>query len=130
MPDVVPFPTRDVCPKHGMTDCSPLLNGCSYFVDENSLEESVENHPGGKGVPTQRRALLDAQKWSARIEIARDGYAEALAQCRELGLGNAEIARAVGKSETAIRMHFKRREAPTKLNEPDPLQLTIDDMDS
>lgn len=115
-----------VCPEHGIRDCSPLLNGCSFF--SQSLEESVENHPVGKRVPAQHRALLDAKKWATRIEIAREGYALSLAECRELGLTNTAIARAVGKSETAVRMHFRRREH-SDVVEVDPMQMTIDDMD-
>lgn len=75
----------------------------------DDAQTAVESHPAGKGVSDRDRALLDAQKWSARIDIAREAYAEALDRCREHGVGNTVIARAVGKSEAAIRMHFDRR---------------------
>lgn len=81
------------------------------FGAKSAIEEAVDRHPVGKAVPSSRRALLDARKWAARIDIAREGYAEALAECRRLGVSNVEIARMVGKSEAAIRLHFKRRDA-------------------
>jgi len=76
---------------------------------EALVRDAMESHPAGKGVSELDRARLEARKWSARIDIAREAYAEALSECRRLGLSNVEIARTVGKSEAAIRMHLKRR---------------------
>ena len=73
------------------------------------IEEAVGHHPAGKGVSEERRALLEAAKWSNRMSIARDAYGNALDRCRDLGLSNVAIARAVGKSEAAVRMHFARK---------------------
>lgn len=73
------------------------------------LDLAVEHHPAGKAVSERERALLEAKKWSSRVQIAREAYAEALAECRRAGLSNVAIARAVNKSEAAIRMHFGRR---------------------
>lgn len=80
-----------------------------FGPDSEGVEGAVSHHPAGKGVSAQQRSLLEVQKWSNRIDIAREGYAAALDACRELGLSNSAIARSVGKSEAAIRMHFERR---------------------
>jgi len=82
---------------------------CVIPVEFGGVEESVDRHPAGKAVPKSRQALLNARKWATRMDIARDAYAEALKECRRLGVSNVEIARAVGKSEAAVRMHFRRR---------------------
>lgn len=54
-------------------------------------------------------ALLDAEVWSSRIELAKSAYGSAVDRCLALGLTPTEIARAVGKTEAAIRMHRDRR---------------------
>lgn len=75
----------------------------------DEIETCVENHPAGKGVSERDRALLDAAKWSNRIDVARMGYGQALHRCRALGLSDRVIAEAVGKTPAAIRMHFGRK---------------------
>lgn len=76
---------------------------------EHLMDLSIQHHPAGSGVSEERRALLEAEKWSNRIEIAREAYGDALVCCKELGLTNATIAHAVGKSEAAVRMYVKRK---------------------
>lgn len=76
---------------------------------DRAIEKSMSEHPAGKGVSPEVRALLEAGKWAMRMQISRHAYAEALDTCRELGLSNKEIAEATGKSESAIRMHFERK---------------------
>lgn len=78
-------------------------------VGGDAVEEAIENHPAGKGVTPEQRALLEAAKWSNRVTIARRAYADALDRCRELGIPNTVIAHAVGKTEAAVRMHILRR---------------------
>lgn len=79
------------------------------FEEEDSIETAIENHPAGKGVSEREKALLDAQKWANRIDIAREAYGDALVRCSDLGLSNVRIARAVGKTEAAVRMYLKRK---------------------
>lgn len=74
------------------------------------IDDSVANHPAGSKLSKEQKAALeDAEKWSMRIEVARDGYEVALERCRRLHLSNATIAIRVRKTEAAIRMHFARR---------------------
>jgi hypothetical protein len=73
------------------------------------ISTAIENHPAGKGVSERDAALLEAEKWSNRVDIAREAYGEALAKCKELGIPNVRIARAVGKTEAAVRMYLKRK---------------------
>lgn len=54
-------------------------------------------------------ALEDAALWSNRIELSRASYGAALDRCEELGISPTTIARRVGKSEAAIRLHLRRR---------------------
>lgn len=57
----------------------------------------------------RERALQDAEVWSGRIDLAKSAYEAAVDRCLELGLGPTLIARRVGKTEAAIRMHRDRR---------------------
>ena len=76
---------------------------------EKALEAATKSHPSGKAVSEVDRALLEAEKWAKRIDIAREAYGESLARCKELELSNVRIARAVGKTEAAVRMYLKRK---------------------
>jgi DNA-directed RNA polymerase specialized sigma24 family protein len=57
----------------------------------------------------EEQCLKEAAYWNRQRSVATERYGEAVAACKELGLSNARIARAVGKTETAIRTFLKRR---------------------
>ena len=81
----------------------------SWLRVVDPISTAIENHPAGKGVSEREKALMEAEKWANRIDIAREAYGEALVRCHDLGLSNVRIARAIGKTEAAVRMYLKRK---------------------
>ncbi len=55
------------------------------------------------------RVRSELQSRRSEYELARENYREALGRAKDLGLANTVIARAVGTTEAAVRMYFKRR---------------------
>lgn len=59
-------------------------------------------------VEEREKALAALKHCKKRREQAADAYADALFNCVELGISNVVMARALGVSETAIRLYRKR----------------------
>lgn len=61
-----------LCPEHKQTDCSPLLNGCSYFVDgaERLMKAAFSGRPIEVEVEEARA------EWTQLCESAVDGPAD------------------------------------------------------
>lgn len=57
----------------------------------------------------ERQCLTEAIYWDQQRKVATQRYAEALVACKQLGLSNTLIAKALGKTEPAIRRFLNRR---------------------
>lgn len=91
-------------------DHSEFVDGCFRCdLSRAELSEAMEDHPAGKALSDGEKALLEVAKWSVRIEVANQEYDRCLKRCRELNLSNTVIARAIGKSEAAVRMRLGRK---------------------
>lgn len=77
-------------------------------VDFGGALEARESHPAGKGVSPRDRALLNAMKWSKRLDMAREEYVKAITESREQGWSYVQIGKAVEKTEAAVRRMIKR----------------------
>lgn len=60
------------------------------------------------------RALSDLTARAHELKVAKAAYEDALYEAKHLKLANTIIARAVGVSEAAIRMYFKRNQRDGK----------------
>lgn len=56
-------------------------------------------------------AAMALKNAAAQLVAAKRNYHAAIVAARGLGMSNAKIGSIVGKTEAAVRMHIKRREA-------------------
>jgi DNA-directed RNA polymerase specialized sigma24 family protein len=57
----------------------------------------------------RKRALRDAIRTHKALRKARREYEEAMLNANRVGVPHSEIARAIGMSETGVRLFIKRR---------------------
>lgn len=57
----------------------------------------------------QRLALDALIKASGQLDAAKEEYQRAIFRASEAGIPNTRLARAIGKSESAVRLYLKRK---------------------
>ena len=78
-----------------------------------SIDQAVMRHPAnGNRVTSEREvALENLEQVCVLMDELKSSYQEAVFRCKELDIPNTVIARRAGRTEAAIRMFVRRKQA-------------------